>query len=240
MAPIPLPSLPQAAKDLLPRVAALTSGIAESIAKRIPHALPSIQHTAEITRRQQGTAVIPSVYKVDGPAPGAVAGIVLGSVAGFILIIILLFFLSGNVSPSWTITGENEQIVRRDGPSSRGHRRSRRSDRSGGVEVRERSPRVRTTIVEETRRDSRRPPSIVSERIVMDSRRGSRGPPPIRRVDGDDIVEVIEEGSSIADMPPRRDRRRRSSGYRSVDPNKFAGGDYQQIRIKRSRSGRDS
>jgi hypothetical protein len=179
------------------------------------------------------------VYKVDGPQPGAVAGIVLGSVAAFVLIILLLFFLSGN-APSWTITGENEEIavVRRDDRSSRGHRRSRRSGRSERIEVRERSPRVRTTIVEETRRgDGRRPPSIVSERIV-DSRRGSLGPPPIRRVDGDDIVEVIEEGSSIGDMPPRRDRRRRSSGYRSVDPHRYAGGNYPQVRVSRSSSRR--
>jgi hypothetical protein len=174
------------------------------------------------------------VYKVDGPAPGAVAGIVLGSIAGFILLILLIFFLSGN-APSWTITGERQDIAvvqRRDDRSSRGERRrSRRSDRSERGEMRERSPRVRTTIVEETRRGDRRAPSIVSERIV-DSRRGSRGPPPIRRVDGDDIVEVFEEGSSIGDMPPRRDnRRRRSSGYRSVDPHKYAGGDYPQVRI---------
>jgi hypothetical protein len=234
MAPIPFTST---AAELLPRVAAFTSHLAERLSKRIPHALSSLPHTAQIARRQNsGTAVIPSVYKLDGPQPAAVAGIVLGSVAGFILIILLLFFLSGN-TPSWTITGENQEIavVRREdgGPSSRGHRRSRGS-RSERVEVRERSPRVRTAIVEETtRRESRRPPSIVSERIVMDSRRGSRGPPPIRRVDGDDIVEVIEEGSSIGDAPPRRDRRRRSSGYRSVDPHRFAGGDYPRIVVEK-------
>jgi len=214
MAPIPLSSV----ADLLPRVAALTSGAAQRLSKRIPHALPSIPHMPDIARRQNGgTAVIPTVYKVDGPQPGAVAGIVLGSVAGFILIILLLFFLSGN-TPSWTITGENQEIavVRREdpGPSSRGNRRSRRSSRSERIEIRERSPRTRTTIVEESGRGGRRAPSMVSERIVADSRRGSRGPPPIRRVDGDDVIEVIEEGSSIVDPPPRRDRRRRSSGYR--------------------------
>jgi hypothetical protein len=173
-----------------------------------------------VRRQNGGTAVIPSVYKIDGPQGGAVAGIVLGSVAGFILIVILIFFLTGNAgnSADWTITGENQNIavVRRDdGPrSSRDNRRSRRSGSRSEriVETRERSPRVRTTIVEE-RRGDRRQPSIVSERIAMDSRMGSRGPPPIRRVDGDDIVEVIEEGSSIGPPSPRRDRRRRSSGY---------------------------
>lgn len=107
------------------------------------------------------------------------------------------------------------------------------------METRERSPRVRTTIVEETRRAPRRASGsvrserIVDERIVEESRRGSR-PPPIRRVDGDDIVEVIEDESSIGDAPPRRDRRRRESGgYRSVDPNRFAGGDYPQRKVAR-------
>lgn len=38
---------------------------------------------------------------------------------------------------------------------------------------------------------------------------------PERRVDGDDIVEVIEEQSSVA---PRRKSRRGSGTYRSVDP----------------------
>jgi hypothetical protein len=232
MAPIPHPSL----HDLLPRLSAYTFNVASSLLRQIPHALPS---TPQILKRQnsQGTAVIPSVYKIDGPQPAAVAGIVLGSVAGFLLLIILIFFLSGN-TPSFTITGETEEIVRRD-DRSRSNRRSRRSDRSERIEVGERNPRVRTTIVEETRRGDRRAPSIVSEMIV-DDRRSSR-PPPIRRVDGDDIVEVIEEGSSIGDMPPRRDsRRRRSSGYRSVDPNLFAGGDYSQVRVERSSSGRYS
>lgn len=77
--------------------------------------------------------------------------------------------------------------------------------------------------------------SSVSERIV-EERRVSRGPSPMRRVDGDDIVEVIEEGSSIVDVqspPPRRDRRRRNSGgYRSVDPNQYAGGDYPQRSVR--------
>ena len=244
MAPIILPRAAEALSPshLLPRLAAMTTPLAHNLSKRIH----TIQHSLpRLARRQQGsgTAVIPSVYKIDGPAPGAVAGIVLGSVAGFILIIILLFFLSGN-SPNWTITGENQEIAvvrRADDRSTYGARtrRSRRSDRSERIEIRERerSPRVRTTIVEETRRPSARPQSIVSE-----SRRSSRPPPVIRRVDGDDIVEVIEEGSSIGDMPPRRDqRRRRSSGaYRSVDPGKFAGGGYPQVRVERrgSRGGR--
>lgn len=55
-----------------------------------------------------------------------------------------------------------------------------------------------------------------------------------RRVDGDDIVEVIEEHSDIG--PPRRQHRaRRSSGYRSVDPELYAGGDYPQHKVYHER-----
>lgn len=216
MAPISLPST----SNFLPRTSELIAHIAHDLSTRIPHVLPSQAHTQtpQIVRRQTGgTAVIPSVYKIDGPQGGAVAGIVLGSVAGFLLIVLLIYFLTnGNAnSASFTITGENQEIAaapRDNGArSSRDNRRSRRSGSRSDriVETRERSPRVRTTIVEERRRQ----PSIVSERIMLDSRRGSRGPPPIRRVDGDDIVEVIEEGSSIGPPSPRRDRRSRGSGY---------------------------
>jgi len=210
MPPLPLPS----PHNLLPRLSAVT----QRLAKRIP-ALPL---PAVHLHQRQDTAVIPSAYKVDGPQPSAVAGIVLGSVCGFLLLVMLIYFLTqgnSNNSNNLTITGQREEIVRRDkSPGAR--RRSQRSSRSERIETRERSPRpMRTTIVEETRRAPRRSASIRSERIVDEriveesSRRGSR-PPSIRRVDGDDIVEVIEEGSSIGDPPPRRDRRRRSSGYR--------------------------
>jgi hypothetical protein len=48
---------------------------------------------------------------------------------------------------------------------------------------------------------------------------------PERRVEGDDVVEVIEEHSSVG--APRR-KSRRNSGYRSVDPEFYAGGGYPQ------------
>lgn len=48
---------------------------------------------------------------------------------------------------------------------------------------------------------------------------------PERRVEGDDTVEVIEEGSEVS--PPPGGRRRRESGrgaYRTVDPAAYGGG----------------
>ena len=49
-----------------------------------------------------------------------------------------------------------------------------------------------------------------------------------RRVEGGDVVEVIEEHT-----PPRRKKGHRSSGYRSVDPNAYAGGDFPQHSVRR-------
>lgn len=49
--------------------------------------------------------------------------------------------------------------------------------------------------------------SRVRETVIVEESR------PGRRVDGDDIIEVVEEHSSIGEPPPRR-KSRRSSGYR--------------------------
>ena len=52
-----------------------------------------------------------------------------------------------------------------------------------------------------------------------------------RRVEGDDVVEVIEEHSESTDHP----KRKKSSGYRPVDPNAYAGGNYEQREVDRRR-----
>ncbi|GME27307.1 hypothetical protein GTA08_BOTSDO10805 [Neofusicoccum parvum] len=166
-----------------------------------------------------------------GPAPGAVVGIVLGSVAGFLLIAWLLLTVA-NLSGRNAIAGEEEIVVRERHARSPRSRRSRRSSRH---EIREisRSPRPHQHIVVEERRTSVPPPPppqprprsrsvLVEERVTTERE---------RRVDGDDIVEVIEEHS-----PPRRHRsRRESGGYRSVDPDLYAGGNYPQHHISRGR-----
>jgi hypothetical protein len=54
--------------------------------------------------------------------------------------------------------------------------------------------------------------SRIRETILVEEERDHMVPE--RRVDGDDIVEVIEEHSSISVPPPRRKGRRASSGYR--------------------------
>ncbi|KAB2572450.1 hypothetical protein BFW01_g5275 [Lasiodiplodia theobromae] len=139
-----------------------------------------------------------------GPAPGTVAGIVLGSVAGFLLIAWLLLTVA-NLGGRSAIAGEEEIVVRERPPRSPRSRRSRRNSRH---EIREvsRSPRPHHIIVEEHRTSVPPPPPSQprprSRSVLVEERISAE-----RRVDGDDIVEVIEEHS-----PPRRHRSRRDSG----------------------------
>lgn len=168
---------------------------------------PIYLHANTFAKRQQqvGTVAIPSVYSGlnDGPDPGAVVGITLGAVAGFLLISWLIMGLvSGFGGGGSTSTiGEEEVVVRR----TRSHR-SRRS------EMRDVSRSPRRVVVETSR----------TVPVVVEGGGGGR------RADGGDVVEVIEEHT-----PPRRKKGHRSSGYRSVDPNAFAGGGYPQHSIRR-------
>lgn len=157
-----------------------------------------------VAKRQQmlvQEGIIPTYYNTSGPEPGLVVGIVLGSVAGFLLIVWLLYSLTnGNTRTGQTtaMAGEEEIVVRRrrnsHGNRSRGSRRP--------VEVRElsRSPRRssgRSQIIVDERRPATRTRSIIVEER--------------RRVAGDDVVEVIEEHDD--DFPARRGSRR-GPGYR--------------------------
>jgi len=150
-------------------------------------------------QQQQGNVnvpgVIPSFYRADGPSSGTVAGIVLGSVAGFMLIVWLLYSLTQGGGGA-AIAGEEEIVVRRRDRSPR----SRRSHRSSRPEVREysRSPRSREHVIVEDRRG----PRPRSRSIIVEER---------SRVPGDDVVEVIEEHE---DYTSRRGSRRSGGSYR--------------------------
>ncbi|KAF2789528.1 hypothetical protein K505DRAFT_328171 [Melanomma pulvis-pyrius CBS 109.77] len=151
-----------------------------------------------LARQSIQPGIIPTYYNYSGPAAGTVVGLVLGSVAAFLLVCWLFYsltLLSGSGGGA-TIAGEEEIVVRRRRGSQGNSGRSRRSTRT---EVREysRSPaRREQVIVEERRRSAPRPRSIVVEERI--------------RVPGDDMVEVIEEHDEY------RTRRgpRRSGGYR--------------------------
>lgn len=213
-----------------------------------------IPHHRLEARQQGGIVPIPTVYQGlnSGPAPGAVVGIVLGSVLGFIFLIWLLWILSNGSTFIRTNRDEEEDMV-----VTRQHR-ERTSDRrrSRRTEMSEKNTN--------TRRSPRRDRVYRQERITRDFPAPARSPgtsrvrgetvfvddPPRteRRVDGDDIVEVIEEHSSVGGGgPPRRKSKRASSGYRSVsnfpspqppggfrpvDPDLYAGGNYPQRSVR--------
>lgn len=177
----------------------------QHISNLISHASSPIPASISLSKRQAQILAIPTTYAGlnDGPAPGAVAGIVIGAVGGFLLVLWLLFtcFNMGGFPGSRGGEVVEEEIVRH---RSRSPRRSR--SRSETIEItKSRSPARRQReriVVEETRRVSR-PAEPEPDDII------------------DDIVEVIEEHS--ASPPPRR-ASKRSTGFRTVDPAEFGGG----------------
>ena len=85
--------------------------------------------TAPIAKRQNviyaQQGIIPTYYNTDGPEPGTVVGIVLGSVAGFLLICWLIQSLMNTNNKTGTTTamaGEEEIVVRRPRRNSHGGR----------------------------------------------------------------------------------------------------------------------
>ena len=175
---------------------------------------PLVRTVASLLRRQQGVFPIPASYAgLDaGPDAGTVVGITLGSVAGFLLVLWLIYtcFNMGSGLGNGAIVAE--EVVSRRSVSPRPRRsrpsRTRSPSRSEMSEVR--SPprregsRRETVIIEETRR-------------------------PVERED--DIVEVFEEHSPPP--PPRRVRSQRASGYRNVDPDSYGGGERPLRNVRR-------
>jgi len=169
-----------------------------AIALDAPHKQPIAKRQTQLI--QQG--IIPTYYNLSGPQPGTVVGIVLGSVAGFLLIMWLIYSLTqgggvGGAGGTTAMAGQEEIVIRKPRRNSHGAGRSRTSRRQ---EVREisRSPRRsggRSQIIVEERRGPPRPRSIIVEER--------------HRVPNDDVVEVIEEHE---DYRERRGSRR--GGYR--------------------------
>jgi hypothetical protein len=208
MPPLPHPT-PNTAASTLP-----------SLIRRASSSLSHTTHTLllPLLHRRQTTTIIPADYtNIDtSQPPGTIIGIVLGSVAGFLLILWLIYTLMGGNITVGASSDVSSVVIRERKRSRRGSSR-RTSSRRESVEVRE----------------VRRPPVV--ERIVVEERRESRpGPPPVvvvesSSVGSEDEVVVIEEHS-----PPRRAsgskkvkevREVRESGYRPVDPMAYGGGD---------------
>lgn len=196
--------------------------------------------------RDTTTSTIPGAYPQinDGPDAGEVVGITLGAVGGFLLLLWLVY--------TCLSIGNRQDTISSYGTASVVTRKSRRHH----SKHQHRSPSRRRETVEV--RTSRTNPIVdpPPERIVMEETiRRSSGPPPgpppppmaapppprfVPHEDTEDEVVVIEEHSP----PPRRHKSkshrrrsssaRRESGFREVDPDRFAGGDAPLRDVRRS------
>ncbi|KAJ5096825.1 hypothetical protein N7456_007546 [Penicillium angulare] len=160
-------------------------------------------------QKRYTTVSIPSTYGRlnSSPPPGTVAGIVLGSVGGVVLILYLTFLAlnPGGLARGGSSSIDEEVVV---SAGRRGPRR--RDDLIEVVEERDRRGGYR-------RRPSPRDDDHI---IVEESVTGTA------TSDGRDFVEVLEEESSavssVSTRPPRRARSHRS-GARSINPLDYGG-----------------
>lgn len=161
-----------------------------------------LEPRTSLHKRQGIVLAIPTTYAGlnSGPAPAAVVGITLGAIAGFI--VILYIILSAIRLSGWN---QRSEVVVEEHHHRRSHTRSRSRSRAM-TEVS--SPR-RERIVREREERVTEERHYEPESVVVDE-------------EEDDIVEVIEEHSP--ERPPKRDPPRRS-GFRTVDPAEFAGGE---------------
>ncbi|KAL2754296.1 hypothetical protein ACRALDRAFT_1063181 [Sodiomyces alcalophilus JCM 7366] len=162
------------------------------------------------------TLIIPATYTGIGDLhPGAVAGIVLGSVLGFLLLIWLVYMCAHGFAPAVETRTEysspppsSVHRSRRHRPRHHHHHHHRPSSRrrSGG---RARVVSTQTTRVRSS--GGRGPAPIIvdaPEPEMMSTRTRSVSRPPPRIIDDDDEVVVIEENT-----PPRSRRHSRHSSY---------------------------
>ncbi|KAI0490002.1 hypothetical protein F4859DRAFT_463182 [Xylaria cf. heliscus] len=163
-------------------------------------------------RTYVGAQTVPQGYGNGpfGPASGVVVGIVLGSVAGFLLFLALVYWCINlgqgpRMREEGSVGAATSSVVswhsRPRGPPRRHHRRTRHSPRREKIEIR----RERVVPVQVTReREDQIVVEEFQERSRSRPRSASRGPPlPPDSVlsDGGDMI-VVEE-----DHPPPRRRR---------------------------------
>jgi len=175
-----------------------------------PNLKPHLLDTS--LQKRYTTISIPSTYGRlhTSPAAGTVVGIVLGSVAGFVLLMYVLFLAvnpggiarGAPTSSSMSMSMEDEEVSVQS--------RRRPSRRRSEVEVLEER---------ETFRDSyRRRPSSRHDRVVVEESLATS------TTGDEDMVEVFEEESSVpSDVSPRPPRRSRRGGVRHVDPLAYGG-----------------
>ena len=241
-APIALLRHPLELRSLLPSLHNLAPRLPSPDAALLPTRTTPISRTLASLFQRQTTVtttanpIIPQTYSGlgQGPTPGTIVGIVFGSVAGFLLLLWLIYTCFGlGGGPQGRSSIVEEEVIRRRERSP--PRRPRSSPRS--------SPRTRPVassvsesehIVETVQREATPPPPRrnssrrETETVYVEEtiRRAPAAPPP-----QEDFIEVIEEH----DVEPSRRSRKSNSGFKHVDPEAFAGGDGRFKRVSSRR-----
>ncbi|KAK0391054.1 hypothetical protein NLU13_0556 [Sarocladium strictum] len=172
--------------------------------------------------RQSSFVPVPSSYgsASSSPHPGVVAGIVIGSVGGFLLLLFLIYSCLGFGPSVWVQPSRSEYTAASQSVLSFRTRRTSRA-RSARRHA-SRGPRVTETYEVRTRERRERPVVVEEPPVVVEA---TRAPPPPRVVrsedseDDEDEIVVLEEHS-----PPRRKSRRRSSDRRRSEERYSRGG----------------
>lgn len=189
--------------------------------------------------RQSGSnsfATVPSSYGSanSSPHPGVVAGIVIGSVGGFLLLLFLIYSCLGFGPSVWVQPSRSEYTAASQSVLSFRTRRSAAPSHVRSTRRQSRGPRVTETYEVRTRESRGPPPRRAGSRmpppgepVIIES---TRVPPPPRVVrsedsedddDDEDEIVVLEEHSR---SPPRKNRRRRSSERRRSEERYSRGG----------------
>lgn len=230
-----------------------SNALARSLSNRSTARSTAALSKLQSMKRQQQILVIPTTYANlrSSPAPGAVVGITLGAVFGFLLALFIVV-LTFRYTYGRTRVVEEELVTRR---SRRSHKQSASASSASDappipipipevvVETR-RSSRNTRRDSRRTSRLSRRSPaeviveeelSSVHDEVIVEEEESSvrSRDEVVVEEEEDDIVEVIEEHSP--EPPPRRKpSARRSATFRTVDPAEFGGGNAPSRRISRN------
>lgn len=225
----------------LPRLRSLSSPLPPHILPtKVLAAQPILARTLTsllLSRRDVDPSIIPTTYSGinNGPPPGTVVGIVFGSVAGFLLILWLIYTCV-NLNGTSDLYAE-ETTVRQRRPSTpvvRQHRRtatasSIRSHRSEVIEHRQHQQQQRPVSRSPSRTPQRNQPRRETVIVEEETIRRQATPPEVDQ--GDNVVEVFEDIEE-----PRRAKSGRGRGdgyYRPVDPAQVGGGSWAPRRMGR-------
>jgi hypothetical protein len=222
-----------------------------------PFPLAPRDASAPLARRQNSVPLIPITYVGENsdPPPGTVVGIVVGSVLGFLMLTMLIFWARYRQSDTFH-SGRGPAIASIEVRDRRSRSRSPRRLSRRGADVteirrvsrgslsprrRSFSPRTsrRTEIVEERFVEERFPgresvrrvvsPARNGEIIVEKRRRKSRSRSRARgESEMEEVIVYDDESTELSTVPPepRRSSGRRSSGYRPADRDRYAERDY--------------